>query len=103
MKFFLPYAEDKNEAERILGQICQNHRVAIPVRRIRRIEYVHDGKPLVAEVGKEVDESYGLSEQLVVAIVGGNPLMVCLPTRGVRTGTPIYVGKQDARKIEYFD
>jgi hypothetical protein len=103
MKFFVPYAENDAQSWRVLDAACKLNAVPVPRRKIHRIEYIHDGMSLAAEVGKPMDRHYGEKNQVVLVIVGSDPYLVCLANRGVLRGKPIPVGKQEVRNIEYFD
>jgi hypothetical protein len=103
MRFFVPLAEDDAQAERVFAAIAEsNHRPIPPTnKRLFRLTYKHNGKNYVAEVGQPINAYYGVGGP-VVAIFGGEPLLVCLATRGVNSGDPILVGVSSVSDIEYF-
>lgn len=103
MKFFVPNAENDAQSWRVLDAACKFNSVPVPRRKIQKIEYLHDGMSLTAQVGKPMDRHYGEKDHVVLVIVGSDPYLVCLANRGVLRGTPIVVGKQEVRNVEYFD
>lgn len=104
MKFFIPLARNDEEAEHVLLGIAKFARRAVPPpeEQIFRLHYEHNGKDYIAEVGKPIDVYYGAVGP-VIAILGGNPLLVCLRDRGVLRGEPIYVNTAAVRTAEFFD
>jgi len=102
--FFIPGANSPQEAEVVLDSIAKFvQRPAPPAHeRIRRIAYTHNGEHYTAEVGQPVDPYYRTEGQ-VIAILGGNPLLICTPNRGVLRGEPIYVGAASVKSAAYFD
>lgn len=105
MKFFLPLnVEGAEEAENNLECIARFANATIPEPRIFRLEYKHNGREMVAEVGKPIDPYYEEGNQIVIAILlSGAGYAVCLPLRGVGRGEPIMVGHDSVIRIEYFD
>lgn len=95
MKFFIPGADDDQQAENVYSSIkqaaCEATGWSIKEKRIFNIEYYHNGKKYYAEVGKE-DSLIG---ELVVAIIESNTYLICTVNRGVLKGVPIMVGKTD--------
>jgi hypothetical protein len=103
MKFFIPFAEDEQQAERVYDLILKSIGATSPRRRVRRIDYVHNGIAMIAEVGQPI-HSYYRESGPVIAIVPSNQChCVCLPTRGVAGGSPIYVGDSTIQRTEYFE
>jgi hypothetical protein len=102
--FFIPGADSPKEAEMVLDSIARFvHRPVPPLHeRIRRISYTHNGEHYTAEVGQPVDPYYR-TDGPVIAILGGNPLLICTPNRGVLRGEPIYVGAANIKSATYFD
>lgn len=105
MKFFLPpSAQSASEAESDLRSIAEFVHGTIPEPRVFKLEYRHNGKEMVAEVGKPADPYYGEGSQLVTAILlAGAGYAVCLPFRGVVGGDPIMVGHNSVSRVEHFD
>ena len=101
-EFFIPAAKDAAEAESVLENVAKFINRSVPTRRIFRITYIHNGKAMTAEVGKDPDPYYR-EKGPVIAIFGGDPHCVCLPDRGVVRGGPILVGQQSVQSTEYFD
>jgi hypothetical protein len=103
-RFFIPAEDDPEKAEAILKSIADFIAAAVPpmAQRIFRVVYQHNGKDMIAEVGKDADLYYR-ERGPVVAILGSNPFFVCLPNRGVLRGDPIMVGSGYPTRVEYFD
>jgi hypothetical protein len=104
MQFFIPGAATAEEAEMVLASTARfvARRKPQPPERIFRLTYEHNGERHVAEVGKPIDPYYK-SHGPVIAIIGGNPLLICMRDRGVLCGGPILVATQSVEKAEYFD
>jgi hypothetical protein len=85
--------------------------------RIFRIEYVHDGATMEAQVGEphsfghpvtfeyEPDYDDPKAGEFVSAIYEkrGGPYVVCTENRGFIRGGPILVGAGEARRVIYFE
>lgn len=66
VKFFMPAAQDDAQAEQVYRGLVEGiakEERPLTNRRIFRIEFVHDGQKLIAEVGKTLDGN------LVIAIL----------------------------------
>jgi len=105
MRFFIPHTKDSTDIEEVYSAILKHNNGLITDKRIFKITFYSDGKKIVAEVGKPLDGTRKEGDQLVIAIVEAeNWYCVCLPTRGVLKGVPIYVGKKEHNiHLEYFD
>ena len=102
MKFFIPAAETDAEADVILESIAKFIQVQLPERRIYKLTFMHNGVEYSVEVGQPAP-NYFQADGPVIAILGDDPLCICLPERGVIRGSPIYVGRLSVKAIEYFD
>jgi hypothetical protein len=102
-RFFIPGANDDAEAESVLAAIAaHNGRPVPPIPdRLRRITYKHNGEFFVAEVGQPVDPYY-CEDGPVIAILPGDPLLICTRDRGVVRGDPILVGSQSVLSTKFF-
>jgi hypothetical protein len=105
MKFFLPAASNKEQAESVYANIADfiNERVVPESQRLYSITYKHNGQTMVATVGELCDPYYKESKPTVFAIFKGNPYKVCLENRGVVRGEPIYVGDSSVISEAFFD
>ncbi|WP_043838376.1 hypothetical protein [Muricoccus aerilatus] len=103
--FFIPAAVNPEQAEKVLSAVAQFIRedVPPPEKRLFRISFTHNGKAFTAEVGKPLDRYYQEGDHLVVAILGTDPLKVCLANRGVVRGEPVLVGAWTVTSREFFD
>jgi allophanate hydrolase subunit 1 len=103
MKFFVPRAKTPEKAEQIYEATKKfaEHTLGweISERRIFRIEYWHNGKEHVAEVGAITN----VNGEEVMVILKSNAFLVCTPNRGVLRGEPILVGTDEVRLVEDFD
>lgn len=103
MKFFIPHAKDDKQAEDVYESTKkfakQQMSWEIADRRIRKLQYSHEGKDFVAEVGK-VESRTG---EEVIAILESRTFLICTPRRGVLGGEPMMVGKNDAHHVEDFE
>jgi hypothetical protein len=118
LEFFMPCIEDAEKAEgrwRAIKAFAQDTTGwQVGDERIRRLEYVHDGKEWTAEVGEphpyghppSWDYAPDLTDpragEYVIAILKSNALLVCTLNRGVERGQPILVGLDEVRQIEHF-
>jgi hypothetical protein len=102
--FFIPGASSPQEAEMVLVAIAKFAQRPIPPPHecIRRIAYTHNGELYTAEVGQPIDPYYQ-TRGPIIAILGGDPLLICTPDRGVLRGEPIYVGAAHVKSAVYFD
>ena len=94
--FFVPGAEDDPDlAERIwlTTKLFAQEQTGWEVsdRRVFRVEFVHNGQELAAEVG----QTEPLEGEQCIAILESNSFLVCTPNRGVDRGFPILVGDPD--------
>lgn len=103
MKFFIPHAKDKKQAEKVLRGIIKFAEKTIgwnvTNRRIFGLNYTHEGKKYYSEVGKLDDR---VNEE-VIAILESYTYFVCTPNRGVLRGGPVLVGKEEVNRIIDFE
>jgi hypothetical protein len=103
MKFFIPLADNEQQAEEVYTGIKkfakENLAWNIQDDRIYSLSYRYNGQKYFARVS-EVET---LTHDFVVAILKSNAYLICTKNRGVLRGEPILVGYQDAISIEYFD
>lgn len=104
MKFFFPSAAHDVQAEYRYRMLCEQLAVTVPQKRIFRIRYHHRGKTMVAAVGEQPDGLYRCPSEHIMAILPGNPYLICTPSRGIlpRQKAPIYIGPHALIEIEYF-
>src|SRR5262249_57396086 len=103
MKFFIPGASCADEAEAVLQSITRLEKRSMPApqERIFRLAYEHNGERYVAEVGQPIDQYYD-TRGPVIAIIGGQPLMICTPHRGVAPPHPNHLGTPTLHDAAYF-
>jgi hypothetical protein len=101
-KFFVPAVEDRAQAEGVweATRAFAHDQLAWDVsdRRIFQINYQHNGRPYVAEVGLP-DARTG---ETLLVILESNAYLVCTENRGVVRGEPIIVGREQVRTVEDF-
>jgi hypothetical protein len=75
--------------------------------RIYRMKYKHNGKEYDLEVGKNCVEVIHPGEEprteILMCILESTTYLICTETRGVLSGVPILVGRDEVVHIEYFD
>ena len=100
-KFFLPGTHSPEDAEEIwqaTKKSCgEQTGWQVTDRRIFRIEYTHNGKDYVAEVGQIAPEQ----GETVLVILESNAFLVCTTNRGVLRGKPMPTG--NVRNVIDFD
>jgi hypothetical protein len=106
MRFFLPAANSRAEADAVIESIAKFIGFPLPERRIFRLAFSHNGEDYDVEIGKPAPRYYNEGSSPVVAILvaeSGSPYAICLANRGVLRGSPIYASKESVSEIEYFD
>lgn len=101
-KFFIPLAKNEQESESVYSNIATFINESVTDERIFSITYKHNNETMVATVGENVNDYYGESVPLVIAIFKGNPCKICLRDRGVVRGEPILVGKDSIISLGTF-
>lgn len=102
MKFFVPTAKDNQQSEELYLAIVKFNSTIRPIsnRRIYSIEYSHNGKSCVSEVGKH----HPLNGEMIFSILESQDVyFICTLTRGFQKGDPILVGVNDLARIVDFD
>ena len=106
MKFFIPFAQDKEQEESVYKDIkdflSEELGAVFTDRKVFTLRYHHDGKKYYAEVGKE----HSLNGEPVIAILYEkmrNLYHVCTPSRGVAGGESILVGSNLVEEVSDFE
>lgn len=106
MKFFVPWADSPEQAEKVYAAFVANsatYPLSHPTARIRSATFTHRNREYRAEVGKEIA---GFPEHAgpVLAIVGTTQL-VCIHTqlRGGLSASPILASTASVTELLYFD
>lgn len=104
--FFIPLAKDKEQEKRVLKSIIEFNKeqlgADIDSQRIQKLDYTHDGKNYIAEVGKP----HVYNKEPVIAILHDklrDLYLVCTTNRGVVGGIPIMVGKNEVNQKTLFN
>jgi hypothetical protein len=104
MKFFVPAAENPEQAQRVYEAVAKFNNAPLSGRRICALAWQHNGSLMSCEVGSEAPSYYGTGGEPVVAILDcGNLYKVCTANRGVLRGEAILVGKGDESFPTYFE
>ncbi len=102
MKFFVPHAEDEEEAESLFDDIKEfvkrNAVLSLTPARIYRFEYVHHGKSEVVQVGQPYR-----GEEVMAILDSFTHLVVCTPSFGLSRGLPFLIPKSDVQSVESFE
>jgi hypothetical protein len=102
MKFFIPGVKSAEGAEKNIARIRKfaekTTGAAVTGKRIFRICYQCEGEGVSAEVGKP-EQSCG---EPVIAILESDSFLICTPSNGVLSGTPVSVEKAEAGTVEEF-
>jgi hypothetical protein len=104
MKFFMPQIQNPEQAEEkyqaIKAVVQKTVSYEISDRRIFRIEFTDNRTRVEAEVGKiiRIDRP-----EVVVAIFESSAYLICTASRGIHGNIPIFVGLQEASKVEDFE
>ena len=102
MKFFVPAASTDEQAEDVWQstvEFAKGKGSDISDRRIYRLDYRHNGKFYVDEIGKP----NARNGELVLVILESVTYLVCTGNRGVVRGDPILVGKQEVTLVTDFE
>ncbi len=106
MKFFIPFAESEAEAQREYAALkhCAAGREveSLSERKIHSLRYRHNGRKYYARVGKV----HAANQELVLAILYDPPrdlYLICTPTRGGWSGSPLLVGGPSVTTVADFD
>ncbi len=106
MKFFLPFADDAEQEERVYATIRQFLGTELGAHfaddRIYRLRYFHGGREYTVTIG----EATPLNGEQVLAILyepGRKLYHVCTPSRGVVRGMSILVGSHEVRERVDFE
>ena len=106
MKFYIPNAEDEEQAMQIYDGIrkflSEQLGADFSNRRVFRLCYRHEGKDYEAEVGRRIS----LNGELVIAILYEDLRRlyhVCTPNRGVLRGISILVGVNEVVEAQDFE
>jgi len=97
-RFFIPFADDVEEAERIYAAVRENmtrQGFHLLDRRIERVTYLQDGERHDSVVG-QVEQGTGEEVTAIFGLSTSSPrFLVCTARRGVFAGGPIVVGGDD--------
>jgi hypothetical protein len=104
MKFFIPAAEDEKQAERVYISIAKFVQAPILKNRIYKLSWIHNGKQMNCEIGKNIVGDSRFNQEPVVAIFDcGDLYKICTANRGVIRGEPILAGAGYDSFPTYFD
>ena len=101
-QFFVPGVVDAITAQDLLSAVrhfVREEGWETELEPLFQLNYRHNGVPLVAEIGAQDPDT---GEQVLFILESSAVYLVCTASRGVRRGTPILVGKADARTVQPF-
>ena len=103
MKFFIPQVSEPQYGEvydAIVKSVKEQMRLKIEPKKIFRLNYIHDKRKKVAQVGKP-DPQGGRYE--VYAIFEAKPFIVFTRGKDGGHGLTMLISNQEITEIEYFD
>ncbi len=106
MKFFIPLVESEAEVQRAYAALKRcaagEEEQHLSERKIHSLRYRHNGRPNYARVGKV----HAANQEVVLAILYDprrDLYLVCTPTRGAWSGSPLLVGGSSVTAVVEFD
>lgn len=103
MKFFIPFASDEAQGERVLNAVSEFTGFPIPSPRIYSLTYQHNGKEMIATVGDVVPGYYQEIGPVIAILYREGLFAICTRDRGVARGEPIYANAQSVLSVLHFD
>ncbi len=103
MKFFIPFAEDDIQSERVILATSEFTGFAIPYPRIYSLEYRYNRKIMKATVGEKPDFYYCAIGIVICILENSDLFAVCTPDRGVVKSEPILIPRNALISIARFD
>jgi len=79
MKFFIPFAEDDIQSERVILATSEFTGFAIPYSRIYSLEYRYNRKNMKATVGENPDSYYCATGPVICILENSDLFAVCTP------------------------
>lgn len=107
MKFFIPAAENAEQAEEVYGQLADIASTRPPGMedRVYSITFDHNGKDCEAKVGEHINYGGAVDNAIVLAIFEGDPWQIVTSQAAGHASSwnnPAYVGKTSIRTAERF-
>ncbi|RYX79928.1 hypothetical protein EON83_30715 [bacterium] len=104
MKFFIPAAENSEQAESVYDAVIKFNSAPPQTQRVCALAWRHNGQLMSCEVGGEAPSYYGTGSEPVVAILDcGRLYKVCTANRGVLRGEAILIGKGNDSFPSHFE
>lgn len=110
MEFFIPTAGSGEHADSVYTYIKEYFEKRMDVvfsdLRILSLNYVHNGKKCLSEVGKQLIATAAGIDEIVIAIFFDptrSVYCVCTSSCGVVNGLPVLVGPGEAKSATYFE
>jgi hypothetical protein len=104
VQFFIPHAEDSEQAERVYDAIAKFNGAAVSNVRIASLSWRHNGMAMSCSIGEPLPTYYRTGDEPVLAILDcGNVYKVCTPSRGGLRGDAVLAGKSDESHATYFE
>ncbi|KAB8140307.1 hypothetical protein F8S13_24050 [Chloroflexia bacterium SDU3-3] len=106
MKFFIPYAKDKEQEQNVYDStkrfLSEQLGAEFADRKIFSLRYHHNGKSYYAEVGKN-DTVEGEPVIVILYEAMRSLYHICTPNRGVVRGMSILVGSHEVEQVVDFE
>ncbi|MEA5449448.1 hypothetical protein VB780_12765 [Leptolyngbya sp. CCNP1308] len=104
MSFFVPTAQNPEEAEKVYRAVAEFVEAPINERRVRKLQWRHNGMNMECEVGEKLPAYFRTGDEVVVAIFDSSQCYkVCTYSRGVVRGDPILAGKGEGTYASFFE
>lgn len=104
MQFFIPAADNQEEAERVYKAVAEHNNAPVTGRRIFAMYWSHAGQSMSCQVGGPLPDYYKTGGEPVIAILDcGSLYIICTENRGALTGEGVFVGKDSTSAVKYFD
>jgi hypothetical protein len=107
MKFFVPAAQDPEQAEEVYKNFAEEVGT-LPIdleHRIYAIRFEHDGEEFEARVGDHITGKKSKDNAIVLAIFDGDPYRIVtsqLAGHASEWHNPVYVGLKSVKDVERF-
>lgn len=105
MKFFVPFSDSPEQAERVYQVFVQNHGypVAPGSGRLFSLAFRYGGRTLLVEVGQEINGFPEAAGEVLGIVETPELLTIHTRLRGGLSATPILVSPGEAGARVYFD
>ncbi len=104
MQFFVPFAENLEQAELAYLVFVKFNDALLHSRRIFKLSWRNGAKSMDCEIGGDLPSHYGISDEVVLAILDcGLLYKICTKNRGGVRGEAVFISKDSFSMPSYFD